>query len=77
MTVTVSNTAPPPPPGLAAGWAFNDAQGPTAADISGNGMTGRDKALTWTTGKYGGGLRLDGASYRQPCQLAAVHLRAA
>ena len=61
MTVTVSNTAPPPPPGMVAGWSFNDAQVQTAADVSGNGNNAALHGGTWTTGKYGGGLRLNGA----------------
>ena len=62
MTVTVSNTAPPPAPGMVAGWSFNDAQGQTAADVSGNGNNANLQGGTWTVGKYGGGLRLNGAS---------------
>jgi glucose/arabinose dehydrogenase/PKD repeat protein/fibronectin type 3 domain-containing protein len=60
-TVTVSNTAPPPPTGLVAGWAFNENQGQTAGDVAGNGNAADLHGGTWTSGKYGGGLRLNGA----------------
>jgi len=61
-TVTVSNTAPPPTAGLVAGWAFNENQGQTAGDVSGNGNTADLHGGTWTSGKYGSGLRLNGTS---------------
>jgi glucose/arabinose dehydrogenase/chitodextrinase len=60
-TVTVSNTAPPPPAGLVAGWALNETQGTTASDVSGNGNAATLQGGTWTPGKYGGALRLSGA----------------
>jgi len=62
-TVTVSNTAPPAPAGLVAGWAFDDGVGTTASDVSGNGNTATFQGdPTWTSGKYGGGLRFDGTN---------------
>ena len=60
MTVTVSNTAPPPPSGLVAGWPMNDGQGTQADDVSGNGNGADLHGGTWTAGKYSGGLLLSG-----------------
>ena len=37
VTVTVSNSAPPAPAGLVAGWAFNESLGSSVNDVSGNG----------------------------------------
>ncbi len=63
VTVTVSNSAPPPPAGLVAGWAFNESLGTTVNDASGNGNTATlQNGPTWTLGKYGGGLRFDGVN---------------
>ena len=39
VTVTVSNSAPPIPAGLVAGWSFNESLGTTVNDVSGNGNT--------------------------------------
>ena len=61
-TVTVSNTAPPPTAGMVAGWSFNEGQGQTAQDSSGKGNAAALHGGTWTPGKYGGGLRLNGAN---------------
>ena len=63
MTVTVSNSAPPAPAGLVAGWAFNEGLGTTVNDVSGNGNNATlQNGPTWTSGKYGGGLRFDGVN---------------
>jgi glucose/arabinose dehydrogenase/chitodextrinase len=62
MTVTVSNTAPPPPAGMVAAWAFDEGQGQTAGDVSGKGNTADLHGGTWTSGKYGGGLRINGTA---------------
>jgi glucose/arabinose dehydrogenase/PKD repeat protein/chitodextrinase len=63
VTVTVSNTAPPVPSGLVAGWAFNESLGTTVNDVSGNGNSATlQNDPTWTAGKYGGGLRFDGVN---------------
>ena len=63
VTVTVSNTAPPPPPGLLAGWGFNESLGTTVNDVTGHGNTATlQNEPTWTSGKYGGGLRFDGVN---------------
>jgi glucose/arabinose dehydrogenase/chitodextrinase len=60
VTVTVSNTGPPP--GLVAAYAFDEGTGTTAADASGHGLIG---ALTngagWNAGMYGNAVNLDGA----------------
>jgi glucose/arabinose dehydrogenase/PKD repeat protein/chitodextrinase len=63
VTVTVSNSAPPPTPGLVAGWSFNESLGTTASDVSGNTNTATFQGdPTWTLGRYGGGLRFDGTN---------------
>ena len=63
VTVTVSNTAPPPTPGLVAGWSFNESSGRTASDVSGNGNTATAQGdPSWASGRYGGGLRFDGTN---------------
>ena len=61
VTVTVSNTAPPPA-GIVAGYAFDDGTGTSAADASGHGFTGTlTNGPTWGAGRYGGAIVLDGA----------------
>ena len=63
VTVTVSNSTTPPPAGRAAGWAFNESLGTTVNDVTGNGNAATlQNDPTWTTGKYGGGLRFDGVN---------------
>ncbi len=63
VTVTVSNSAPPTPAGLVAGWAFNESLGTSVNDVSGNGNNATlQNGPTWTPGKYGGGLRFDGVN---------------
>ena len=39
VTVTVSNSAPPIPAWLVAGWSFDESLGTTVNDVSGNGNT--------------------------------------
>ncbi len=65
-TPTPTNTPTPTPiAGLIAGYAFEAGSGTTVNDVSGNNhhltLTG---GPTWGTGKYGGGLVLDGADDR-------------
>jgi glucose/arabinose dehydrogenase/PKD repeat protein len=62
VTVTVNNpTTPPLPPNLVAGWNFDEAQGTTTADVTGNGNTATfQRDPVWAAGKYGSGIRLDG-----------------
>ena len=63
VTVTVSNSTPPVPPGLVAGWPFDEGLGATASDVSGNGNTATlQNGPTWTSGQYAGGLRFDGTN---------------
>ena len=63
VTVTVSNSAPPAPAGLVAGWTFNESLGTSVNDVSGNGNNATlQNGPTWTPGKYGGGLRFDGVN---------------
>jgi glucose/arabinose dehydrogenase len=61
VIVTVSNGTGPRP-GLAAGYAFDEGAGTTAADASGHGVTGTlTYGPTWTIGKYGTAVNLDGS----------------
>jgi glucose/arabinose dehydrogenase/PKD repeat protein len=64
VNVMVSNSATPPlPVGLVAGWNFGESTGTTTADVTGNGNTATLKnGALWTSGKYGSGLKLDGAN---------------
>jgi glucose/arabinose dehydrogenase/PKD repeat protein len=60
VTVTVANGTGGPS-GLAAGYAFDEGAGTTAADASGNGSTGTlTGGATWSVGKYGTAIQLDG-----------------
>ena len=59
ITVTVSNTTPPPATGLVAAYAFSEGSGTTTSDRSGKGNTGTLAGATWTTaGQAGAGLIL-------------------
>src|SRR5262245_738756 len=64
VSVTVSNsTTPPLPAGLVAGWNFSENRGTSAADASANGNTATlVNSPTWTPGKYGAGIRVEGNS---------------
>jgi len=65
VQVTVSNTAPlpPPPTGLVAAYSFNEGTGASAVDASGLGNTGILSGATWTTaGRFGGALSFDGVN---------------
>ncbi len=44
-------------------WLFDEGQGKTAIDKSGNGCDGVIEGATYTQGKYGTGLKFDGASW--------------
>jgi glucose/arabinose dehydrogenase/PKD repeat protein len=51
------------PLGIAAGYAFNETSGTTAADASGHNITGTlTNGPTFTAGKYGNAVSLDGAN---------------
>ena len=51
------------PLGIAAGYAFDEGTGTTASDASGHGIIGTlTNGPTWTTGKYGSAVNLDGAN---------------
>ena len=53
--------APQPPGSLIVAYAFNESSGTTAADFSGNEKTAAlVNGPTWTVGKYGNGVNLDG-----------------
>ncbi len=47
-------------PGLIAYWDFNENNGTTAYDSSGNGYTGTINGAAWTSGKLGSALKFDG-----------------
>jgi hypothetical protein len=50
-------------PSLIAWWRFEEGSGTTAYDSSGNGNDGTlVGGATWTTGRFGGGIELDGTS---------------
>jgi alpha-mannosidase len=54
---------PPPPGGLVAAYAFDEANGATAADSSGRGNTGLVAGATWTSqGRFGAALVFDGGN---------------
>jgi glucose/arabinose dehydrogenase/PKD repeat protein len=60
VAVTVNNGAVP---GLAAGYAFDEGSGASAADASGHGITGAlMDGAGWATGKYGSAVNLDGVN---------------
>ncbi|TXH08286.1 MAG: LamG domain-containing protein [Candidatus Moraniibacteriota bacterium] len=49
--------------GLAGYWKLDEGSGTSAADASGNGRTGTlNNGVTWTTGRIGGAVDLDGAN---------------
>jgi hypothetical protein len=50
------------PAGLVAAYGFEEGNGTTLNDASGNGNTGTIYGATWTTGRYGQGLLFDGAT---------------
>ncbi len=60
VTVTVNNGSVP---SLAAGYAFDEAAGTSAADASGHGLTGTlTNGAAWAPGKFGTALNLDGGN---------------
>ena len=62
VSVTVSNTAPPPM-GLVAAYSFDEGAGSTVGDSSGSGNVGTISGATWTVaGKYGKALTFNGTS---------------
>jgi Concanavalin A-like lectin/glucanases superfamily/Bacterial Ig-like domain/Bacterial Ig domain len=63
VNVTVNNTAAPPPPGLVAGYGFNEGTGGSAADASGRLNHGAVNGATWVPiGRIGGALSFDGVN---------------
>jgi hypothetical protein len=53
--------SPPSPPGLVAGYGFNEGGGNTTQDVSGNNLTGTIDGATWTSqGRFGQALTFDG-----------------
>ena len=63
VAVVPSATRAQSAPGLTAGYAFNEASGTSAADVSGGGLTGTlTNGATWGTGRNAGALLLDGVN---------------
>ena len=64
VTMTVSNTAPQPGTGgLVAAYAFDENNGTSTMDASGQGNTGAISNATWTTsGKFGNALSFNGTN---------------
>ena len=76
-TLTPSATPPPTPPaGLVAAYNFNEGNGTTVNDASGNGNNGAINGATWTTyGKYGNALSFNGSNSRVTVpDSASLHL---
>ena len=59
ISVTVSNTEPPPGAPVAS-YNFNEGGGPTLTDRTGKAHTGTVSGATWAAGKTGGALSFDG-----------------
>ena len=77
VSVTVSNPAVPPlPAGLVAGWNFNENSGTTAADATSNANTATlVNGASWSAGKYGSGMRVNGNSqYLSIANSASINL---
>ena len=64
VSVTVDNPGSPPlPAGLVAGYGFSEGAGTATVDVTGNGNTATlMNGAVWSAGKYGSGVRLDGAN---------------
>ncbi|MCI0347851.1 MAG: Ig-like domain-containing protein, partial [Acidobacteriales bacterium] len=63
ITVTVSNSAPPPSTGLVAAYAFNEGSGTTVVDSSGDGNSGTAANTTWSAaGRFGAALSFNGTT---------------
>ena len=52
----------PAVPGLVAAYSFNEGQGNSAADVSGNGLSGAVSNAAWVPGKFGNALQFSGAA---------------
>ncbi len=60
LAISVSQGADP---SLVSWWRFEEGSGTTAYDSSGNGLDGElVGGVTWTQGRFGGGIELDGTS---------------
>jgi hypothetical protein len=58
-----TSAPPPPPPAFAAWYRFDETSGTTASDSSGNDKAGSlVGGATWSAGRIGGAVALDGAS---------------
>ena len=63
VSVTVNNTAPPPPSGLVGAYGFDEGAGTTARDFSGNNNNGTITGATWAgtpAAKFGNALTFNG-----------------
>jgi hypothetical protein len=76
ITVTVSNTAPPPSVGLVSAYSFNEGSGTVLTDVSGNSNNGTINAATWSAaGRYGSALSFNGTTSRVDIpDSASLHL---
>jgi Concanavalin A-like lectin/glucanases superfamily len=62
-SASITLTAPPGTGGLIAAYGFNEGQGTTTADATGNGLTGTLSSATWVpTGRFGSALNFTGQS---------------
>lgn len=61
-TASITLTAPPGTGGLVAAYGFNEGQGSTTADATGNRLTGTVSSATWAAGKFGNALNFTGKS---------------
>ncbi len=64
VAITVSNTGPPPSPGLVAAYSFDEGQGNVVNDLSGSTNHGALNGPTWVPGRFGQGLSFDGVNDR-------------
>jgi Concanavalin A-like lectin/glucanases superfamily/Galactose oxidase-like, Early set domain/Bacterial Ig domain/Glyoxal oxidase N-terminus/Galactose oxidase, central domain len=65
VTVTVSNTSPPPPSGLVGAWSFDEGAGLAAGDSSTKANHAVVSGATWTSdAKFGSALSFDGTNDR-------------
>jgi hypothetical protein len=55
-----NSNQPTPPTGLVAAYGFDEGQGTTAGDSSGNNLAGAVSNAGWTSGKFGGALQFTG-----------------
>ena len=59
---TATASGPPPSTGRVAAYGFSEGSGTTTTDATGNGHTGTINGATWTNGRYGKALSLNGST---------------